>query len=345
MADVRVHTAASIAALVGGRVLPEEAGTVRIEGVESLNGAGPHQLTFITSPAHARSWRASKAGAALVSQPALDAVAADDRPLIVVSDAEQALVAVLEAFAPPPPLPEPGIHATAAIHPEARIGDEPRIGPYVSVARGAVLGDRVALHAGVHVYQDAVIGNDCTIHSNTVIRERSVLGNRVLIHQNVSIGADGFGYRPAADGTRLLKMPHLGNVILEDDVEIGAGTCVDRGKFSATVVGAGTKIDNLVQIAHNCIIGRNCVIAGMAGLAGSVQVGDWVQIGAQVGVSEGLTIGSGARVGGKSGVMADIPPGETVFGMPAAPRQIALRQAAAIRKLPELLKRLKWPDR
>jgi UDP-3-O-[3-hydroxymyristoyl] glucosamine N-acyltransferase len=157
----------------------------------------------------------------------------------------------------------------------------------------------------------------------------------VILHSNVSIGADGFGYEPSPDGAGLVKVPHLGTVSLEDDVEIGAGSCVDRGKFGATVVGRGTKIDNLVQIAHNCRIGRGCVIAGQSGFSGSVTVGDGVTIAGGVGVADHVTIGSGATIGARSGLMKDVPAGETHVGYPAYEAGIALRQAAALRKLPD----------
>ena len=160
------------------------------------------------------------------------------------------------------------------------------------------------------------------------------------MHQTVSIGADGFGYRPDPSGAGLLKMPHLGNVIIEDGVEIGANSCVDRAKFGSTVVGAGTKVDNLVQIAHNCTIGRCCVIAGCTGLSGSVKIGDGAQIGGGVGITDHVTVGPGAKIGARSFVMRDVPAGAVSLGHPADESQSTLRQWASVRKLPELLRRL-----
>ncbi len=194
------------------------------------------------------------------------------------------------------------------------------------------------LYGGVRIYAQSSIGDDSILHGNTVVRERCRLGRRVVTHQNVSIGADGFGYERAPDGSGLLHVPQIGDVEIGDDVEIGASTCIDRAKFGSTVIGAGTKIDNLVQIGHNCNIGRSCVIAGQTGLAGSVTVGDGVTIAGAVGVADHVTVGSGATVGAFSGVMRDVPPGQTCLGRPATEVRTALRQAAALRRLPELMR-------
>jgi UDP-3-O-[3-hydroxymyristoyl] glucosamine N-acyltransferase len=168
-----------------------------------------------------------------------------------------------------------------------------------------------------------------------------MVGRGVIMHQHVSIGADGFGYRPAPDGRGLTKMPHIGKVIIEDGVEIGAGTCIDRAKFGSTVIGAGTKIDNLVQIAHNCQIGRCCLIAGQSGLGGSVTLGDGVILGGAAGVVEHMTIGAGARVGARSLVTRHVPPGASRLGTPADDAQSTMRQWASVRQLPEVLRRMK----
>jgi UDP-3-O-[3-hydroxymyristoyl] glucosamine N-acyltransferase len=170
-------------------------------------------------------------------------------------------------------------------------------------------------------------------HLWTVIRERCVIGRYCIFHPNVSIGADGFGYRPSPDGRGLIKIPHIGNVIIGDGVEIGSGSCVDRGKFSSTIIGDGTKIDNLVQIGHNCKLGRSCVMAGNSGLAGSVTLGDGVIIGGSASISDHVAIGNGAVVGGASSVMRDVPDGKTVLGYPAVDAREALKQWAILRKL------------
>jgi UDP-3-O-[3-hydroxymyristoyl] glucosamine N-acyltransferase len=250
------------------------------------------------------------------------------------------MITMLESFETPADVPEIGVHASAVVHPSARIGPMTRVGAQVSIGPDVVLGSGVVLHPGVRLYRAVQVGDRSTLHANTVVRERCVIGRGVILHQNVSIGADGFGYRPAPDGRGLLKMPHIGTVRIEDDVEIGANSCVDRAKFGATVVGAGTKIDNLCQIGHNCRIGRACVIAGNAGLAGSVTLGDGVVMGGGGGVREHLTIGSGARIGALTLVTKNVPPRSAWLGIPADEAQATLRQWASVRKLPSLLRHL-----
>jgi UDP-3-O-[3-hydroxymyristoyl] glucosamine N-acyltransferase len=337
------HTAAALAERLGGRL--RGCGSAAIDGVAAMDEAGPRDITFIANAAHARKWSDCRAVAAVITR-GLDGhlaepVADETRALIEVDDAELALAKVLELFQPLRVLPDAGIHPTAFVHDSAAIGRDVRIGPHVSIGRDATIGDRVVLHAGVRIYGGACLGDECELHAGCVVRERCRLGRRVILHQNVSIGGDGFGYRPAprGSGAGLVKMPHIGGVLIEDDVEIGSNSCVDRGKFRDTVIGAGTKIDNLVQIAHNCMIGRCCVIAGQVGIAGSVRIGDGVRIGAQAGITEGLTIGDGAQIAAKSGVIGDVPPKSTVMGIPAQERGQTLRQLASLRKLPELMQR------
>jgi UDP-3-O-[3-hydroxymyristoyl] glucosamine N-acyltransferase len=306
-----------------------------INGVNALGEATAREITFITDEAHARQWAEARAGAAVISA-GLEPAGHDpeSRALIVVPNAALAVVELLRLFAPPTLQPDPGCHASAVVHAGATIGRDVRIGPHVSIDDEATIGDRAVLHAGARVYARARIGDDSVLHANAVVRERCRLGRRVVLHSNVSIGSDGFGYEPDPEGSGLVKVPHIGTVIVEDDVEIGAGACVDRAKFGATVIGAGTKIDNLVQIGHNCRIGRNCVIAALTGLSGSVTMGDRVRIAGAVGIVDHVSIGSGATIGAGAGVMRDVPAGQTQLGSPAVEIRQTLRQWAAIRKLP-----------
>lgn len=332
-------TAKELADRLGGSL--EGPGDRIIRGVNSLAEAGADDITFITTDAYAQRWASSRAGAAVVSEKiTLPASNEPSRAIIRVKNAELALIEVLERFAPPPPRVEPGVHPTAWVDPSATIGEGVAIGPHVTIGPRSTIGDSAVLHAGVHVYEDAAIGAGSTLHANVVIRERCRVGARVILHQGVSIGADGFGYRPAPDGSGLKKMPHLGTVVIEEDVEIGANSCVDRGKFGATTIGRGTKIDNLVQIGHNCRIGRSCVIAAMCAMGGSVTVGDGVQIGGAVAIADHITIGSGAKLGGKSAVMRDVAAGQAVVGYPADRSQDTLRQWAAVRTLPDWQKKV-----
>jgi len=349
-------TSSQLAVLVGGAL--EGAGDIAFTGLSSLADATEHEATFITSDAHAKLWEHSRARIAIVgnqvksqlsnsptnsalSSASTQGAQTQTRALIRVDNADLAVAKVLEIFAPPTTLPAVGAHVSAVIDASAVIGKDARIGALVSVGAGSHIGNGCVLHAGARIAANVTLGEGCVIHSNAFIDERCVLGARVIIHASAVIGGDGFGYRPAADGKSLTRIPHTGNVVLDDDVEIGANTCVDRAKFGSTKIGAGTKIDNLCQIAHGCRIGRMTVIAGMSGLAGSVTVGNGVQIGGYCGIGDHKTIGDGARLAAKSAVMNDIPAGATWGGMPAQDIREELRVIAAIRKLPQWSRKLR----
>jgi UDP-3-O-[3-hydroxymyristoyl] glucosamine N-acyltransferase len=343
--EERRFTVAELAERLGGKLLGPEG--VVIRGVAAIDDAGPDRITFITDARYARGWNRSEAGAAIVSQ---DLELDDDgsrggRPVIVVADAEQAMIAVLGLFAPLETPPDVGIHPHAWVHETAEIGECVRIGPHVSVDRDAFLGDGVVLYPGVRIYAGVRVDSGSVLHANVVVRQRCTIGRQVILHQGVAIGGEGFGYRPDPSGSGLVRVPHIGTVVIEDGVEIGSNACVDRAKFGATVIGAGTKIDNLVHIAHNVRIGRCCLIAGQVGFSGSVTVGDGVVMAGQVGIADHICIGDRVVLGAQSGVMNDIPAGETWLGYPASPARDALRQWSAVRKLPELLRRLKRSER
>lgn len=332
-------TTQDIAARVSGELVGP--GGLMIRGVEHLDAAGPEQITFIRDAQHAAAWLSSKAGAVLVSRGT--AVEAGSRAVILVPDADLALATVLALFAPAPARPEPGIHPAAVVDPSAGLGAGVAVGAGCYIGPRVRIGEGTILHANVTILDEARIGGGCEFYPGVVIRDRCELGDRVILHPNVVIGADGFGYRKSLDPKKpgLVKIPQIGIVRIGDDVEIGACTCVDRAKLSATVIGQGTKIDNLCQIGHNCIIGRFCILCGQVGLAGSVTIGDGSVLGGKVAVKDQVTIGAGAQVAACAAVMTNIPAGETWGGYPARDIREAFREHAAMRKLPELVKLLR----
>jgi len=304
----------------------------QIIGPEQLEKAGKNHITFIGSQKYARLWETSEACAAVIDEK-LEIEPGDDRAIIMVKNADLAMAKILELFDPGPPRFEVDIHPTAVIHNSVKIGNGCKIGAGCYLGKNVVLGDGVVLYPNVTILDETKIGNGTIIWPGTVIRERCEIGSYCIFHINVSIGADGFGYRPAEDGRGLVKIPQIGNVVIGNGVEIGANSCVDRGKFSSTIIGDGCKIDNLVQIAHNCVMGRFCIMAGNSGLAGSVTLGDGVIIGGSASIKDHITIHSGAVVGAGSGVMNDVPAGKTVLGYPATDSREMLKQWVAIRKL------------
>jgi len=314
--------------------------TIQITGLEEITAAQADQLTFVGDKKYISAWDESSASAAIVNDN-LDIEPGPDRALIRVADADLAMAQVLSLFEPDPPKCDQGIHASAVVDPTAEIGEGVSIGAGCYVGPGVVIGANTKLYPNVTILDDSSIGSGSIIWSGTVVRERCRIGNGCILHLNVSIGADGFGYRPSADGRGLVKVPQIGTVTLGDGVEIGAGSCIDRGKFSTTYLGDGTKIDNLVQIAHNCKLGRSCVMAGQSGLAGSITLGDGVIMGGGSRVKDHSTVGSGAKLGGNATVLADVEPGATVLGTPAQEYRQTIRQWAALKQLPDLLKRIK----
>jgi UDP-3-O-[3-hydroxymyristoyl] glucosamine N-acyltransferase len=304
----------------------------KITGLGEIKEATNEQLTFIGSSKYVRLWPESNACAAIVNE-TLSIEPDAHRALIKVKNADLAMAKLLEVFSPDPPHFDMDVHPSAIVHKSAKIGEGCKIGANCYVGKDVVLGTGVVLYPNVSIFDETYIGDHTIVWSGTVIRERSKIGSHCIFHNNVSIGADGFGYRPSEDGRGLVKVPHIGNVVIGNYVEIGANSCVDRAKFSSTVVGDGCKIDNLVQIGHNCIMGRFCIMAGSSGLAGSVTLGDGVIIGGSASIKDHTTIHSGAIVGAGSGVMKDVPAGMTVLGYPAAESKEKLKQWVALRKL------------
>ncbi len=320
-----------IAAMVG---CAPPAGEARVTGVAGLSDAGPGDLSFLNSEAFLSEFETTSAVAVLV-QKQLRLPETTRTIVLRVDDADLAMAKVLGSFAPPMVQPAPGADPQARIDPGADLAAEVSIGAFSVVSAGARIGRGTIIHPLVYIGRDVVIGEDCQIFPNVTIRERIQIGSRVIIHAGSVLGTDGFGYR--WDGTRQAKIPQIGTVIVEDDVEIGSCVCIDRAKFSSTRIGRGTKIDNLVQIAHNVTIGPHCVIVGQAGLAGSASLGTRVTLGGQTALRDHVHIGDGAMVAACAAVASDVPAGEIVSGMPALPHRQSLRENAAMRRLPDLV--------
>lgn len=303
-----------------------------ISGPEDLAKASHTQVTFVGSKKFVKAWETSKACAAIVNQD-LSIEPGEGRAIVRVKDADIAMAVVLEMFMPEPVFFETDIHPTAVIHSSAKIGGGTKIGAGCYIGKDVSIGANSMVYPNVTIFDEVSIGSHTAIWSGTVIRERCVVGSYCILHSNVTIGADGFGFRPAPDGKGLMKIPHIGNVVIGNGVEIGASSCVDRGKFSSTIVGDGCKIDNMIQIGHNSKMGRSCIMAGASGLAGSVTLGDGVVIGGGARISDHVTLGNGVSVGGNSGVINDWPDGAKVLGYPAVDARDALKQWVVLRKL------------
>jgi UDP-3-O-[3-hydroxymyristoyl] glucosamine N-acyltransferase len=257
--------------------------------------------------------------------------------LIRTSAPRHSFFRVAELFTPGPEIS--GIHPSAVIDPSAFLGQGVALGPYAVVAAGVQVGDRSTVGAGCYLGPDVVLGTDCVIEPNVTIQRDCQLGDRCIVHSGAVIGGDGFGF--SWDGTGHRKVPQLGRVVIEDDVDIGCNSCVDRATLGETRIRRGTKIDNLVQVAHNTDIGAHVILVSQAGVAGSSRVGTGAVIAGQVAISDHVNVGAGARVGGQSGVTKDVPEGATVFGTPARPIKQTLRELATLSELPPLLKQLK----
>jgi UDP-3-O-[3-hydroxymyristoyl] glucosamine N-acyltransferase len=314
---------------------------VLLSGVAGLNEATPTDLTFIRDAQYATQWGDSRAGAAIVTRGLEDAIKPrEGSALIVVDNADRSMMQLLQALAPTPVIPESGVHPESSIHPDASVHDSAHIGAHATVGPASTIGLGTVLHPGVRIGANVSLGDNVVCYPNVVVYDNCTIKNNVTLHAGAVIGAEGFGYHPTPDGSGVTKIPHIGAVRIEDGVEIGANTCIDRGKFSDTVIGRSTMIDNLVQIGHGCVIGDNCMLCGQVALAGSVVVGNGVTMGGGAAVADNIRIGDGARVGARSGVMSDISPGETCFGLPALPNKEYLALIARARKLPQTIKRL-----
>ena len=327
-------TAAEAAALVGGELLGD--GAVPLSGVAPLDRAGPEDVSFLSNGRYLPQFQVSRAGAVLLRPDDRDAHAGPVTR-IVVSDPHKAMLCLVRRLYPAP-LRATGIHPSAVIEPGAVLGADVCLGPHVVIGAGARLGDRVTVMAGSVVGAGVFVGDDTTLHPDVVLYPGAQIGSRVILHAGVRIAVDGFGYVPGPGGHE--KIPHVGRCIIGDDVEIGANSTLDRGSVDDTVVGPGTKIDNLVQIGHNCRIGARCLLMSQVGVAGSMHVEDDVILAGQVGLAGHFTVGRGARIAAQSGVMADVPAGATYFGYPARPHREALRAVAVLYRLAKIANQL-----
>jgi len=309
-------------------------GDVTIGGVASIKDAEDGDIVFAENPRFLSEAARSKASAVIAF---LDAVT-PDKPLIKVENPRFAFAQILDLFAVrvAPPV---GIHPTAVIGKDTVIPPSASVGPFVQIGDRTVVGDRAIIMASCAIGEDVTIGEDCILYPHVVLYSNTMLGARVILHAGAVIGADGFGYVRLGD--RFHKVPHVGNVVIHDDVEIGALTTVDRAKTGSTVIGPRTKIDNLVQIAHNVQIGADTVIAAMTGIAGSAVIGNNVSVAGQVGIKDHVTVGDGAVLLGQAGVWGDVPPGGIYSGCPARPHRERVRQEAVTARGPELLRRLR----
>ena len=333
MSEQTSITAAELAERIEGTLEGDPTKVIRT--VATLDEAEPDALSWVGAPAFLKKAAQSKAGVVLLPE---DCTLPPDRTVIRVADPDAALCEVLRYLAPPLVRVAPGIHPTASVSPEAVV-EGAAIGARVFVGAGAVIGASTQLHPGVYVGSHTTIGQDCVLWPNVVARERVTIGDRVIIHPNSTIGADGFGYLYRNGEHR--KIPQIGTVVVEDDVEIGANSAIDRARSGVTGIGRGTKIDNLVQIGHNVDIGENCIIVALCGLGGSATLGRGVVLGGQVAISDHKHVGDGVQVAAKSLVTNDIPDGKTVRGIPATDNQRFLREQASARKLPDALKRIR----
>jgi UDP-3-O-[3-hydroxymyristoyl] glucosamine N-acyltransferase len=302
-----------------------------ITAAEQLEEATDSEISFIGNKKYEKLWITSKACVAVVNED-IAIEPGENRAFIKVKNADLAMSQILELFALPTP------EFLVDIHPSAVVDNTAIIGIGTKIGAGSYIGPKVKIGENTTIYPNVTILDECTIGKNTVIwpgtvvRERCHIGNDCIIHPNATIGADGFGFRPCPE-KGLVKIPQIGNVIIGNNVEIGANSCIDRGKFSSTVLGDGCKIDNLVQIGHNSKLGRFCIMAGNSGLAGSVTLGNGVIIGGSASIKDHTTIGDGAVIGAGSGVTCDIAAGKTMLGYPAVEARDALKQWAILKRL------------
>ena len=326
-------TTAEIAKLLQGRLAGS--GDIVIHGVAKIEEAGPRELTFVANPRYAKYLETTGAGAVLVGK----GMSSDRMAVIEVDDPYTCFLLLLERFNPVISWLAPGIHPTAVIEPTVTLAEDVAIGAYCYVGPRATIGRGSRIFPQSVIGADVSMGAECEIHSHVSIREGVILGDRVVIQDGAVIGSDGFGFAPTAEGYR--KIPQLGRVVIAHDVEVGANTTIDRATLGETTIGKGTKLDNLIQVAHNVSIGSDTVIAAHTGISGSARIGDRCRIGGQVGIVGHLRIGDDVQIGAQSGVAGDVDDKTIVSGSPARSHALWKRIEAALTRLPELLRRVR----
>jgi UDP-3-O-[3-hydroxymyristoyl] glucosamine N-acyltransferase len=322
-------TLEAVAKAIDGTVVGD--GSVEITGVAGIREAREGELTFLANPRYEPYLDQTRASAIIVAENHRSCA----KPLIQNANPYLAFLKAVQFFQGEGPRPRSGSHPSAVVAPGAVLDPSASIGPCAVVEAGAEIGARSVVQAGCYIGAGSRIGEDCLLYPNVTLREGCALGNRVIVHSGTVIGSDGFGF--VRDGEIHRKLPQVGNVVVEDDVELGACVTIDRATTGTTRIGSGTKIDNLVQIAHNVQVGKNCIIVAQVGISGSTTLGDHVVLAGQVGVVGHIQIGAGAVIGAKSGVSNSVPPGEKLFGYTARPVAQAKRIEASLKYLPELI--------
>ncbi len=328
-------TLSELAALTGGRLASGVDGSTVVRGVASLAEAAEGDITFLGSPQYRALLTTCNATVALVPADFAHVVP----PFLIRCDnPAKAFAKVLEAFAPAPVELPRGIHPTAIIGRDVTLGSNVNIQAYAVIEDRAVIGNGTTIGAHAYIGQDVQIGDDCLFHPRVTIMHRCTVGHRAIFHSGVVIGADGFGFE--FQGGRHVKVPQNGIVVIGNDVEIGANTCVDRARFGRTTIGDGSKLDNMVQIGHNVILGNHNILCAQVGIAGSVRLGSYVTIAGQVGINGHITIGDKSMIGGCSGVVKSVPPNAIYVGFPAVPAQEWKEQVVYMRQIGPIKKRL-----
>ncbi len=312
-------------------------GSVAVSMIATLQEAGPEDITFLTDPRYAGLVQQTRAAAVLVP---------DDFPeettgpaLLYVANVNDAVEMLLDLFAPTADRPDVGVHSTAFVDDSAKISETAAIGPQAVIGADVIIDERTVVGPGCVIGRGVRVGRQCRLWPNVVVNHGCIIGNNVTIYAGATIGSDGFAYR-LVDG-RHRKITHIGTVVIEDDVEIGANSCIDRAKFGRTVIGQGTKVDNLVQIAHNVRTGKHCILVSQVGIAGSSELGDYVVLAGQAGVTDHVRIGNQAMIGGGGAVICDVEDGAKMSGSPVRPLKEYLKETALIKKLPDIYKNLK----